>query len=304
MKGADDGYTQKLEKELRDLKEQLSSQQEMYEMTALYLKKVENDLRATHNELLKTNKVLTDSINYSKRIQDVFLVDNDTLKKYFPNSFLFQKPKNVVSGDFLWANDNGKMVTLGLGDCTGHGVPAAMLSIFIISMLNLIISSNPKINPASLLESLDNLIIKYLSQASEILRDSAEISIIQFDRNSLKLIFSSAKRPLIHISDHNLIIHKGSKRVLGNYNGQKEPIDNIEIPVKKNDVLYMFSDGFTDQFGGQYSTKFTLKRLVNLLHEISDLPMNQQNDIIQTTFNNWKGEQNQIDDVLVVGLRV
>jgi len=153
----------------------------MYEMTTIYLKKLQEDLKISEQKLQHTNKNLTDSINYAKHIQDAFTVQIDTLQKMFRNSFIFLKPKDIVSGDFVWAYENNNTIYLGLGDCTGHGVPGAMLSIFVISMLNQIVNHFDDENPAEILNKLDKLMQKYLSQYTNQIRDSAEISIIRYN---------------------------------------------------------------------------------------------------------------------------
>lgn len=303
MTERDELYIKKLEKELRDLREQNASQLSMYEMTTIYLKKLQDDLKISEQKLLQTNKNLTDSINYAKHIQDAFILQINALQKLFSNSFILNEPKDIVSGDFLWAFENNNLIYLALGDCTGHGVPGAMLSIFVISMLNQVVSHFDNQTPADILEKLDGLMQKYLSQYNEQIRDSAEISIIKYDSLNQKIFFSAAKRPLIHVRDKKITIYNGSKFILGNAERRIELVENIEIDVQKNDMIYMFSDGFADQFGGEKNTKFSTKKLITLLEEISDLTVNQQYENITSTYFNWKGANNQIDDVLLLGIR-
>lgn len=298
-------YITKLEKELKSLKEQNASQLSMYEMTTVYLKKLQEDLKQSEQKLLRTNKNLTDSINYAKHIQDAFIVQKGILQKLFPNSFVIQKPKDIVSGDFVWAFEHNNKIYLGVGDCTGHGVPGAMLSIFIISMLNQIVNHFDDETPADILDRLDKLMQKYLSQyTTEQIRDSAELSIIKYDMENQKLSYSGAKRPLIHIRNGVTTTYPGAKYTLGNTERRNELVANTEIEIQKGDMLYMFSDGFTDQFGGEKNSKFSTKRLLALLQEVSPLPGNEQYEKIYTTYNEWKGEHHQIDDVVVLGIRI
>jgi serine phosphatase RsbU (regulator of sigma subunit) len=276
----------------------------MYEMTAVYLKKVQDDLKTTQQNLIHTNKNLTDSINYAKHIQDAFMVQISVLQRLFPKSFIFQQPKDIVSGDFIWEFENESMIFLGIGDCTGHGVPGAMLSIFVISMLNQIVNHYDNETPAGILEQLDVLMQKYLSQYTDQLRDSAELSIIRYDIANRKLLFSGAKRPLLLIRNGVVTCFDGAKYVLGNAERRNELVVNTEIDLQTNDMLYMFSDGFADQFGGAKNSKFTSKRLITLLQEASDLPTDQQYEKIASTFFNWQGTNSQIDDVLLLGIRI
>lgn len=297
-------YIEHLENEIKKLKEQNSSQLSMYEMTTIYLKKLQEDLKISEQKLLQTNKNLTDSINYASRIQNAFILQTNNLQKLFPKSFIFQKPKNIVSGDFIWAFDNEQNVFLGVGDCTGHGVPGAMLSIFVISMLNQIISDDATLSPAEILQKLDILMKKYLTKYDETIKDSVEISIIKYNIHQQELIFCGAKRPLVQISDNEIIVHNGNKYYLGNSERSLEKLENKNIELKKDNVIYMFSDGFQDQFGGNKNSKFSLKRLLNLLLEISSLDEEEQLLKSSDTYEKWKGNINQIDDVILLGIRI
>jgi len=297
-------YIKRLEKELKDLREQNASQLSMYEMTAIYLKKLQEDIKKSEKDLLQANKKITDSIDYAKHIQDAFMLQIGVLQKLFPDSFIFQKPKDIVSGDFVWAFENNDKTYLGVGDCTGHGVPAAMLSIFVISMLNQIVNQFDDESPADILEKLNKLMQKYLSQYTEQIIDSAEISIIKYDTKNQKIYFSGAKRPLIIVRNRIIITYHGAKYVLGNEDRMHELLKNVEVDIQKNDMLYMFSDGFADQFGGEKNNKFSTKKFLALLQDISELSIDQQYEKIQSTYINWKGDNSQIDDVLLLGIRV
>ena len=173
-----------------------------------------------------------------------------------------------------------------------------------ISMLNQIVNLFDDETPAAILAKLDKLMKKYLSQYAEKIRDSAEISIIKYDTANQKLSYSGAKRPLIHVRNNLLTIHKGARYVLGNDDRRKEFVENTEIEIQKDDMFFMFSDGFPDQFGGEKNTKFSTKRLLGLLQEVSDLSIDEQYEKIHTTYNNWKGDYSQIDDIMLVGIRI
>ena len=296
-------YITKLEKELKDLREQNASQLSMYEMTTLYLKKLQEDLKISEQNLLRTNKNLVDSINYAKHIQDAFILQISVLQKTFPNSFIFQQPKDIVSGDFIWMFEYKHYIYLGVGDCTGHGVPGAMLSIFMISMLNQIVSLSQNQTPAEILRELDELIKKYLLQYDKNIKDSAEISLIKYNKKTQTILFSAANRPLVHIRNNNITIYKGAKCVLGNDERRNEVVKDIEVVLNQDDMIYMFSDGYADQFGGEKNKKFSTKKLYNLLQDCSNLPVNEQQEKLQSTYTNWKGEKSQIDDVVLVGIK-
>lgn len=297
-------YITDLEKELADFKEQYASLKSMFNLTTAHLKEVLDDLKISENRLFNVNKDLTDSINYAKRIQNAFTVQKHKLKDSFPNSFVFDKPKDTLSGDFVWTFENCDRSFLGVGDCTGHGVPGAMLSIFIVSMLNQIVSGSNDQTPASILDKLDKKIQEYLYQNADKINDSAEISIIEYDPKNKKLLYSAANRPLIHIRNGILTTYRGSKCTLGDSFRRFSFVKNIEVPLEKGDMVFMFSDGFVDQFGGTHNKKFLTKRLLVLLQKISDLPIHDQHSIVETTFINWQGDNLQIDDVLLLGFRV
>ncbi|MEO8762237.1 MAG: PP2C family protein-serine/threonine phosphatase [Bacteroidia bacterium] len=299
-----DTYIKKLEKDLKNLKEQVASQSSMFEMTSLYLKKTQEDLKVSEQQLFHANKDLVDSINYAKYIQDAFIVQEDSLRKIIPQSFIFQRPKDIVSGDFAWAFKNDTDIYFAIGDCTGHGVPGAMLSVFVISMLNQAINTKNTHTPASIIIDLDELVQKYLTLYNQEFKDSAELAILKYDTKNQKLLYSAAKRPLVHIHNGITTIYKGANYILGNTDRRDEIVQDREIDIQKNDMLYLFSDGFTDQFGGDKDKKFTIKNLLTLLEQTAKLPIEQQHDKMADEFMKWKGANNQTDDILLAGIRI
>ena len=295
-------YIHKLEEDLKNLNEEKNSLFSMFDMTTSYLEKTLKTLELSEKKLFLTNKHLTDSINYSKHIQDAFVVKIENLKKIVPNSFIFQQPKDIVSGDFVWLYEEEDKMWFGVGDCTGHGVPGAMLSIFVISMLNQIVSQYDQCSPAQILIHLDKLMGYYLTKYDDNIRDSAEISLIEYNLETQKLIFSGSKRPLALVRNGVLTLHKGSRVVLGSSEKSLETIINQDIDIQKGDVCYLFSDGFGDQFSEVSNTKFSTKRMFQLLEKMSILPVENQEREIRQVFKEWKGAKTQTDDVIVVGL--
>jgi serine phosphatase RsbU (regulator of sigma subunit) len=293
-----------LEEELNNLKEQFTSQSGMFEMTTVYLDKLCEELKRSEKKQSEANKIITDSINYARRIQDAFVVDEMSLRKILPQSFIFQQAKDIVSGDFVWSYKNESNVYVAAGDCTGHGVPGAMLSIFMISMLNQIVSNSCNEPPSGILKRLDILLQKYINQYNHEISDSAEISLIKLNLNTKKLEYSGAKRPLVRIRNNKITIFKGRRFILGNFERRTEDIIDQEIDVEKGDVIYTFSDGFVDQFGGEKNKKYTTKRLLDSLQNISNTPIALQGSKLSSIYNEWIGEYDQIDDVLVLGIRI
>ena len=249
-------YLHTLERELEALKEQNAAQNGMYEMTTLYMQQLQDELRYSEEKLIATNKDLTDSINYSKRIQDALTVQQHNLQKVLPQSFVFSRPKDILSGDFVWLSQKGTKLFLAVGDCTGHGVPGAMLSIFMISTLNQILSEQIHFEATKILEKLDTLVTQYLGLYTDQLRDSAEIAMVQLDVSKKNLVFSGANRPLVHVRNKVVTLYKGAKYHLGYPESSIQALMSQDIEVEKNDMIYLFSDGFGDQFGGSENTKF------------------------------------------------
>jgi phosphoserine phosphatase RsbU/P len=297
-------YLRKIEKELKDLKEQNSAQAGMFDMTTAYLKQIQDQLKISENNLRQSNKHLTDSINYAKYIQNAFIVQIDVLQKFFPNSFIVNKPKDIVGGDFIWAIEKDEFVYLAIGDCTGHGVPGAMLSIFMISLFNQL-AANPILEtPSQILRKLDKLIQTNLSLYQKQINDTAEIGLIRFNRKREKLLYAGVKRPLVHCRMAEVNVYKGAKTVLGSNDSSYEPVYDLEINITKGDMLYMFSDGYADQFGGERNSKFSTKKMISLLQENANEKVHKQKEIVEFTFTDWKGLNEQIDDVLLVGIQI
>jgi serine phosphatase RsbU (regulator of sigma subunit) len=304
MNEIDAKYLNTLERELKALQEQNASQNSMYEMTTLYMKELQEELQRSEEKLTATNKHLTDSINYSKRIQDALSVQNNNLQKVLSQSFIFSHPKDIVSGDFVWLSQRGTKLFLAVGDCTGHGVPGAMLSILMISILNQILSGQMYNEAATILSKLDTLVTQYLGLYTDQLRDSAEIAMVDFDIEKKKLVFSGANRPLVHVRNKVVTLYKGTKFNLGYPDRRIQELTSRDIEIEKDDMIYMFSDGYGDQFGGSRNSKFSSSKLISLFGTISGYSMAEQHQTLLNTFERWKTGYEQIDDVMVIGFRI
>lgn len=300
MDSINTSYSDKI---ISELKEKYESLLLMYNMTTMHLQKVQNDLLSANQNLKKVNTSLMESLRYAKHIQDAFVIDEKTLQYSFEQSFLIHKPKDIVSGDFAWYYQYNKNIFLAIGDCTGHGVPGAMLSIFAVNILNQIANSTANDYPSELIKSLDERVTKYLTRNSNFSHDSLEIGIIRFNTETNRITYAGSKRPLVLIRNGEEKIFQGSKFLIGNPKIQKE-IEDISIDVEPNDMLYLFSDGFTDQFGSAENKKFGSKRFVELLKSISTLPVKEQSIELKKIFDEWKGNNPQMDDVIVLGLKI
>ncbi len=277
-----------------------------------YQEKLKHDLALRTREVVEQknkiediNKDLTDSINYAQRIQSAILPTDSYLKELFPNSFVFFRPRDIVSGDFYWCSEiEGKKI-LVCADCTGHGVPGGFMSM--ISHILLRESLNPESldNPALILQQVNDSIVKVLKQTDDLEsnRDGLDIAIIVLDEEHDLVKFAGAMRPLYIYRNGSRNIIKGDRYSIGGILGEKS-FETKEIDIMKGDKLYIFSDGFADQFGGPQNHKMKLKVFQEFLDQICQQDMQEQNKSLSDFFYEWKGDRKQMDDVLVMGIEI
>lgn len=263
-------------------------------------------LREQKAEIERKNRDITDSITYAKRIQSSILPPQEMLSGQFQESFIFFLPRDIVSGDFYWFHPfNGKMMICA-ADCTGHGVPGAFMSMIGTTLLNDIVKHNKVNSPADILHRLD-LEIKTLLQKNEghTTRDGMDISIVEIDPKKRSVRLASAKRPVFLFINGELNVYKGIRRSIGDSIMEDDSaFVNMSYQLNKNDSIYLFSDGYADQFGGPEGKKFMTANIRKLLLDIHHLPMEEQARRLRDTFIEWKGDQEQVDDVVFLGLRV
>jgi serine phosphatase RsbU (regulator of sigma subunit) len=262
-----------------------------------------------NKKIEEQNKNIRSSINYAKRIQEAMLPKSERFPAVLKNSFIFFKPRDTVSGDFYWMsetkNGNGDNVAFAAVDCTGHGVPGAFMSMIGMKALNGLI--NRGIAETDLvLDSLDLEIRTALRQEISGNNDGMDIALCVYREKEKILEYSGAKSPLVYIQDHELMKIKGDTHSIG---GRKKDDGEIKfkkhrIKVDKPTVIYLFSDGYKDQFGGKDNTKFLARKFNNLLLQIHELPMEEQKNILELAFQEWKGEIGQTDDILVMGFKL
>lgn len=256
------------------------------------------------------NKNITDSINYAKRIQEAMLPDKEIKYKLFPDSFVFFHPRDLVSGDFYWFAEKNDRRLISAVDCTGHGVPGSLMSMIGITFLNEIVNEKGITQPDLILSELRHLVIKALKQTGEIgeTKDGMDMALLSFDDKNNIVEFAGAHNPLLMFRKENgnyiLKEYRADKRPIGFYKGQGLPFANHKIELHKGDTLYLFSDGYSDQFGGPKGKKIKYKNFCELLLSIQHEPMAKQEEILLQKFNEWKGALEQIDDVLVIGIKV
>lgn len=259
-------------------------------------KKAEERLEVAHEEIM-------DSIAYAKRIQTAILPPDRVIKEYLPESFVLYKPKDVVAGDFYWMENVGDTILFAAADCTGHGVPGAMVSVICNSALNRSVREFELSDPGKILTKAREIIIKEFEKSEEDVKDGMDISLCAYNPKELTLKFAGAHNPLWLLRNNEIIETKGDKQPVGKFE-QLIPFKTHQIEIQKGDLFYVFSDGYVDQFGGERGKKFKAKALRNLLLKIQDEGLLEQKKQIDQTFENWKGSLEQVDDVCVIGVRV
>ncbi len=260
----------------------------------------------------EANKDITDSIRYAKRIQDALMGEKVHVSMHLPEHFILFMPKDIVSGDFHWGFEKQGYWYFAAVDCTGHGVPGAVMSMLGISFLNDIVSAEGSPSPAEILNRLRDKVVKELRQTGEAggSKDGMDISLCRLELPSpngegvgLRLQWAGANNALNLIRNGQFKEVKADKQPIG-YHPEMRPFTNNEMQLQKGDSIYIYSDGYADQFGGPNGKKFKYKQLEDLITTNNHLPMNDQKEILKKGFIDWKGSLEQIDDVCVFGVRI
>ena len=257
-------------------------------------------------EIEQKNQETLDSIMYAKKIQEAILPMISEVHQAFEDSFIFYLPRDIVSGDFYWFKEIGDKKYIAAVDCTGHGVPGAFMSMIGSVLLDDIVSKKGIEEPHQILNQLNEGVIKALKQNNleSGSRDGMDIALCVLDETKNKLYFAGALRPLIHIRDGVIERIKSDSFPIGGSNNPDEGYGFHEINIEKGDVFYLYSDGYPDQFGGEKDKKYMTKSFRDYLVRISKQPMSEQKELLETEFHRWRGDFEQVDDVLVIGFRV
>ena len=250
-------------------------------------------------------KEILDSINYAKRIQFSLLASENLLNQNLPDHFVLFKPKDVVSGDFYWAAPTPEGFIFITADCTGHGVPGAFMSLLNISKLSQAINENKITRPDLILNNIRTEIIKALNtEGSEESKDGMDAVLCKLDIKNMKLQYAAANNPFYIIRDNELLLCKADKMPVGKGHDDSISFTFNEIALQKGDIIYTFTDGYADQFGGTKGKKFKYKQLEDILLSICSLPMKEQSALLNQKFEDWKGSLDQVDDVLIIGTKI
>jgi len=256
------------------------------------------------NQIAAKNEDILDSIKYAKRIQNTILPSENLLSSRFKEHFVFYRPKDIVSGDFYWMREVGDKVVWSTVDCTGHGVPGAFVSIVGNNSLVRTVNEFKLEQPNEILDKLRELVVEaFRAQGERDVKDGMDLALVSLDQKTNKLMYSGANNPLLIIRGREVIEVKADKQPVGDFE-RSFPFTNHEIQLQKDDCIYIFSDGYVDQFGGDKGKKLKSRPFRELLLSISHLPMNEQLSTLNLHFDEWKGGLEQLDDVLVFGVRV
>jgi len=266
-----------------------------------------SQIKKAEAEIIKKNKKITDSILYAKRIQTAILSPEEIISDYLPNHFIMFEPRDIVSGDFYWAVQKGNKLIVTAADCTGHGVPGAFMSMLGVSFLNEIAGmyEEEELRADLILNELRDKIKTSLRQTGKEgeAKDGMDMALCVIDKHTMKARFAGAQNPVVLIRNNEINEYKGDHMPIGiSYN--EVPFKEYEVGLEKGDCLYMYSDGYPDQFNGKTRRKFFTKRLRMYLQKIHTLPFEQQKAELTKTFTDWKGDYRQMDDVLVIGLEI
>ncbi|WP_439184757.1 PP2C family protein-serine/threonine phosphatase [Carboxylicivirga taeanensis] len=272
--------------------------------TQLSIKMARDQNQRLMNKIRTVNKKLTDSIEYAQKIQNASLPSKEFLNRILPEHFILLKPRDIVSGDFYWAEQAGDKLIIVSADCTGHGVPGAFMSMFGVAYLHEIVGKNGIHQPAEIINELRRIVISSLRQDEDSeVKDGMDISIVAIDTQKHEIEFAGAFNDMLLVRDQQMTIYEADHMPvsIGEIN---QPYTNHVVPYKTGDCIYLYTDGFPSQFGGPNDKKLMQKGFRNMLLENHHYTMQEQLNIFSNFFDMWKGINDQIDDVLVIGIRL
>jgi serine phosphatase RsbU (regulator of sigma subunit) len=286
-----------------------------------FLEKQRDSIALQKSILEEKNKEIYDSIVYAKRLQEAILPSKKLINSYFPNYYVYYQPKDIVAGDFYWLDtfpkdeagnflkpagmqiDPSQCVYFAVADCTGHGVPGAMISIFCSNALNRAVNEFYLIDPGQILDKVRNLVIETFAKSEIEVSDGMDISLCVFDFKTYNLYWAGANNPLWIVRNQEMIEYKPNRQPVGKYD-KPTNFDTHQIQLKKGDKFYIFTDGLADQFGGDKGKKLKIKHLRELILAHQSNSMVTQLEMMERFFTMWKGDYEQIDDVCIIGVAV
>ncbi|MCF8226792.1 MAG: tetratricopeptide repeat protein [Bacteroidales bacterium] len=288
---------------MRNQQIMFATEQSRKEAEIYQLRNVE--LKAAYDEIEEKNNEITDSIRYAEKLQRAVLPPQEYLDELLPDYFMLYLPKDIVSGDYYWATKKNDLLVFTAADCTGHGIPGAFMSMLGVSFLNEIVSRRRNLDAAKILDELRKKVIASLHQSGEegTAKDGMDMGLCVYDPSSFTLQYAGAYNPMYLIREGELLEYRADRMPVAIHHNVGMPFTNNEIKIKQNDIIYLFSDGYADQFGGPEGKKFKYKQLKDLLFNLHKQPMDHQKDALFKRFQEWKGDEAQVDDVILMGIR-
>jgi serine phosphatase RsbU (regulator of sigma subunit) len=274
--------------------------QSVSDFVAIQLKDIE--IQSLLSSLKIKNKEILDSINYAKRLQSAILPPSKLVEKYLINSFIVYKPKDIVAGDFYWMEVIDDHIIFALADCTGHGVPGALVSVVCHNALNNAVRDQKLLDPGKILDKTREFVIEQFDKSEENVSDGMDISLCIYNKKENTLKWAGANSPLLLLSENKITKIRPNKQPVGKFNDLK-PFTTHTLHIQKNDVVYLFSDGYIDQFGGAKQKKLKYKKLTELILSASSIELTDQKHFFEEEFENWKGANEQVDDVCMIGVK-
>jgi len=266
-----------------------------------YQKKVVEEQKQLVEE---KNRQITESIEYALRIQTAILPPNRIVKKYLENSFILYKPKDIIAGDFYWMETVDDLVLFAACDCTGHGVPGAMVSVLCHNAINRAVKEFGLKQPAAILDKTAEIVIENFSKSEEEIKDGMDISLCAYNVKNKTIEWAGANNPIWIVRNGELFETKADKQPIG-MNEYSKPFTNFSFNLNSGDTIYIFTDGFADQFGGQTGEKkLTKKHFKELILSIQDIPLPQQEASLDKFISEYRKDIEQIDDILVMGVKI
>lgn len=266
------------------------------------IERTEEVVRQKHIIEEKQHEIL-DSINYAKRLQEAILPPREFLTKYLRDCFILYKPKDIVAGDFYWAEEFEGKLFVAAADSTGHGVPGALVSIVCSNALNRTVKEFKETETGRILDKTRELVLETFEKSTSEVKDGMDVSLLCVDSKNKKIYWSGANNPLWYVQNNVLNEIKPDKQPIGKTENPR-PFTTHEIEYNEGTAFYLFTDGYADQFGGPKGKKFKYKQFSELLHSLVESPLNDQSRQVDKVFEKWKGDLEQVDDVCVIGIRI
>ena len=263
----------------------------------------QKEIELQKNLIEEQSHEVRQSIEYAKKIQEAILPPDSFRLKHLPNSFVMYLPKDIVAGDFYWMDLIGDKVLIAAADCTRHGVPGAMVSVVCHNALNNAINEFKLSVPGQILDKTRELVIETFQKSDRQIKDGMDIGLCAIDKNTQTVEFAGANNGLYVLRNGEILEFKPDKQPIGNFDNPV-PFTTTSIKLEPADTIYLYTDGFADQFGGDKGKKYKYKPFKELLIKLADTPIDRQAQLIEKEFNEWKGDLEQIDDVCIIGIKL